>query len=126
MIIQIVLSVILIYLIARVLSQPLFSTLAKLGVAVIIGAGILFVFWPSAANSIAHLVGVGRGADLFSYLAISVGAVVLFGFYLRIRSLELRNVELVRQLAIQQFDIQRTISGGGQGFPPRAGSQELV
>lgn len=107
MIIQIALTTILIYLIAKVVSQPLFSTLSKLGIAVVIVAGVLFVFWPSVTNRIAHLVGVGRGADLFSYLAISLGSVVLFGFYLRIRSLELRNVELVRQLAIQQFDIER-------------------
>jgi small membrane protein len=115
MIIQIVLATILVYLIAQVVSQPLFSKLAKLGIAVVIAAGLLFVFWPSVTNTIAHHVGVGRGADLFSYLAISVGAVVLFGFYLRIRSLELRNVELVRQLAILQFDIERSnLAPGGK------------
>lgn len=107
MIIQIVLTTILVYLIAKVVSQPLFSTLSKLGIALVFAAGVIFVIWPSTTSTIAHFVGVGRGADLFSYLAISVGSVVLFGFYLRIRSLELRNVELVRQLAIQQFDIVR-------------------
>jgi len=106
-IIQIVLTTILIYLVAKVISQPLFSSLVKLGTLLVVFAGILFVFKPSATTAIAHLVGVGRGADLFSYLAISVGAVVLFSFYLRMRSLELRNVELVRQLAIQQFYLER-------------------
>ena|SRR5271166_1563410 len=111
MIIQIVLTVILVYLVAKVVSQPLFSSLAKVGTLVVVAAGILFVFWPSVTNSIAHVMGVGRGADLFSYQAISVGSVILFGFYLRVRSLELRNVELVRQLAIQQFYIERSNSG---------------
>ena len=110
MIIQIVLTTILIYLVAKVFSQPLFSSLVKLGTILVVFAGILFVFKPSATNSIAHLMGVGRGADLFSYLAISVGAVVLFSFYLRMRSLELRNIELVRQLAIQQFYFERDSS----------------
>lgn len=107
MIIQFVLAVILVYLVAQVLSQPLFSTLVKLGIAVVIALGLLFVFWPSSTNVIAHLMGVGRGADLFSYLAISVGSVLLFRFYLRIRALELRNVELVRQLALLQFDMKQ-------------------
>jgi len=107
MIIQFVLTIILVYLVAQVISQPLFSTLAKLGIAVVIAAGLLFVFWPAATNTLAHLVGVGRGADLFSYLTISVGSVLFFRLYLRIRALELRNVELVRQLALQQFEINR-------------------
>jgi len=110
MIIQIVLTIILVYLVAQVVSQPLFSSLVKLGTLVVVTAGVLFVFWPSITNSIAHFMGVGRGADLFLYLAISIGSVVFFGFYLRIRSLELRNVELVRQLAIQQFYIDRSSS----------------
>ncbi len=111
MIIQIVLTTILIYLVAKVVSQPLFSSLVKLGTLLVVVAGILFVFKPSTTNTLAHMVGVGRGADLFSYLAISVGTVVLFSFYLRVRSLELRNVELVRQLAIQQFYIERESTG---------------
>jgi hypothetical protein len=105
MIIQVVLTIISLYLIAQVVSQPVFSKLTKFGSLVVVAGGILFVFRPEVTNSIAHFLGVGRGADLFLYLSISAGSVVLFRFYLRIRSLELRNVEVIRQLALQQFYI---------------------
>jgi hypothetical protein len=105
MIIQVVLIAIFVALILQIVAQPLFPALLKLGSPALVAAGILFVLFPSLTNRLAHVLGVGRGADLFLYLAISCGAVLLFNFYLRLRSLELRQVELVRQLALQQYEI---------------------
>ncbi len=102
MIIQFVLAAILAILVLQILGQPLFSRLLKAGGLLLAVAGVLFVAFPEVTNSIAHRLGVGRGADLFLYLAITCGSVLACHLYLRIRSLEIRQVELVRQLALQQ------------------------
>lgn len=109
MIIQAVLAFILLMLIAQVISAPLVSRILKSAAALIFATGLVLVFDPDLSNSIAHRFGVGRGADLVFYLAVSCGAVILFRLYLRVRTLELRQVALIRQAAIQQYylDAQR-------------------
>ena len=104
MIIQVVLIAIFVALILRIVAQPLFPGLLKLGSLALVAVGILFVLFPPLTNRLAHVLGVGRGADLFLYLAMSCGSLLLFNLYLRLRSLELRQVELVRQLALQQYE----------------------
>jgi len=64
--------------------------------------GIVMVGFPDWTNQAAYLVGVGRGADLFFYLAI-----VGFGFaslilYSKIRDLEHHLTQLARAIAVER------------------------
>ena len=107
MTIQIVLTFIFALLLIQVIAEPFFSKLIKLAALLFIAAAVLFVFSPSLANDTAHVLGVGRGADLFSYLSISGGAMILFRLYLRMRTLELKQIELIRELAIQKYYLEQ-------------------
>ena len=71
-------------------------------VVFIFGAGgVLLAIFPKITNTLADLVGVGRGADLFIYLSL-----VGFGFfglllYTRIRDLENSLTDLARKTTIR-------------------------
>jgi hypothetical protein len=65
------------------------------------GLGILFVVHPEFTNSIAHRLGVQRGADLMFYFFL-VGA--MYGFlilYMRQRTLQESLVKLTRSFALE-------------------------
>ncbi len=66
----------------------------------IFGVGFLFVLFPSISNRVAHLMGVGRGADLILYLFVLCFLVAFVALYARIRGLEQTIVQLIRQNAI--------------------------
>lgn len=71
--------------------------LSLIGISIV---GILFVLFPTIPDNIAHFVGVGRGADLVTYLFIIfflLGGVIL---YSKIRKLEGEQTELARKIAI--------------------------
>lgn len=62
--------------------------------------GILLVLRPEAADVIAHALGVGRGTDLLLYfliIAIVYGSLLV---YRKIKLLEDRQTELIRQIAL--------------------------
>ena len=61
-------------------------------------AGAILV--PDATMRLAHLLGIGRGADLVFYIAILAALVVFFLLYLRLVRLEHHLTELVRHLAL--------------------------
>jgi hypothetical protein len=63
-------------------------------------AGVL-VLRPDLSMSLAHMVGIGRGADLALYLALIVGLFATLAQYRRHRKLENMLTELVRHVAIQ-------------------------
>lgn len=101
-----------------ILIQPLLIVLLLLGVVVylrvfrsrlvdrivvsaILVAALGLISFPDAANDLAHLVGVGRGADLLFYLTIpGLGFVVLLLFS-RVRELDERLTKLTRDLALR-------------------------
>ena len=65
--------------------------------------GILFVtLFPNATYPLAHLVGVGRGADFVIYCAVIVLLRVLFYLYNQNRLLQLQLTKIVRHLALQE------------------------
>ena len=64
--------------------------------------GIAMVAAPDWTNTVAHVVGVGRGVDLFFYLAILGFAFAALILYSKIRDLEASITTLVRQLAIER------------------------
>lgn len=69
-------------------------------VVVFAAAALVFVMNPEAANRLAAVAGVGRGADLFFYVSIPGLAFALLLLLSRIRVLEQRETKLIRELAL--------------------------
>lgn len=64
--------------------------------------GIIMIMIPDLANSLAHLVGVGRGADLVLYVGlVGLGFMCLI-LYSKLRFIEAQLVKLARIEAIDQ------------------------
>lgn len=80
----------------RLLDRLIFFLLALLAVAM--------VARPDWANDVAHFFGVGRGADLVTYLGISGLAFLWLGLYTRQRQLDERLTELARRLALLEAE----------------------
>lgn len=66
------------------------------------GLGIFFIIFPEYANSLAHYLGVGRGADLLFYSCILFFLFIVLKLFARIRRLESAFTEFVRQQAKQE------------------------
>ena len=58
-------------------------------------AGLILVWDPNLANVLAHLVGVGRGADLLFYVFIAVSGFISLNLHLRAEA----NMNLITTLA---------------------------
>ena len=112
-----------------ILIQPLLIVLLLLGVVVylrvfrsrlvdrivvsaILLAALALISFPDVANDLAHLVGVGRGADLLFYLTIpGLGFVVLLLFS-KVRELDERLTKLTRDLALRSPHVPVDEAGG--------------
>lgn len=70
----------------------------------LVGLAIIMVLRPDWANDVAHYLGVGRGADLVTYLGISGLAFLWLGLYSRQREMDLRLTDLARRLTILQAE----------------------
>ena len=67
-------------------------------------SGILLVLFPEYANKIAHWVGVGRGADLLSYLSTLFLFFLILKLYSRLRRMERNFTEIVRNKSIEEAE----------------------
>jgi hypothetical protein len=65
------------------------------------GVSILLVFRPNAANSLAHVFGIGRGVDLVLYVTIPGLAMLVLILFAKTRELNAKLTTVVRELAIQ-------------------------
>jgi small membrane protein len=72
---------------------------ALLGVA---GAAVLF---PDMTQDVAELVGVGRGADLVTYVSIVAIMFVLIHYYTKFVELQRKLTEMTREVAILRADL---------------------
>lgn len=63
-------------------------------------AAALAVLWPGSISAVARRLGIGRGADLVSYLAVVVLFVGFLATYVRLRALRRQLTLLVRRLAL--------------------------
>lgn len=68
------------------------------------GAGVFLVLFPDYANTIAHWVGVGRGADLVFYLSTLFLFFLILKLYSRIRKMEQKFTELVRSKSLEEAE----------------------
>jgi hypothetical protein len=63
-------------------------------------AAALAILFPDRVTSVAHLLGVGRGADLVLYGFVVASVFVWIGLYRRLHEMEHRFVQLNRAIAL--------------------------
>jgi len=73
---------------------------ARLIVLCVLGTGAYLVWQPDHANLVAHLLGVGRGADLLLYLWIILTFSVILLLYLKIVEMNQMLTEVARRLTL--------------------------
>ena len=74
------------------------------GLIAIGGAAVIF---PEMTQKVAELVGVGRGADLVTYIAIVVVMFVLLHYYTKFVELQRQVTELTREIGILRTEVDR-------------------
>ena len=103
-IIQIILTIgimlIAVYMYLR-LRSSLFDVIL---IAIFFAVGIFFIFFPETTTEIAHWVGVSRGADLLSYSGILFLFFLILKLYSRLRRVEQKFTELVRNKSIEEAE----------------------
>jgi hypothetical protein len=68
--------------------------------------GIVVTWWPALSSSVAAVFGVGRGADLVTYLLLVFLSYVAFRQALRIEGLERSITTLTRKVAIDEVEMR--------------------
>ena len=93
------------------------SSLPRVFLLTFFGTGLLFILWPGLTNTLAVLVGIGRGADLVLYLSVLVLFFLCFSMYIRFRETEEVLAKIVSELAIsrpvQENDLRDNDPGSG-------------
>jgi len=107
--IQFILVSLLILLLITYLGRRKSRLLDQAFVLFLAGLGVALVLVPDWANLIAHWVGVGRGADLLTYLGLLTVGFVLLKFYIKMGELERCLTEISRDSTIKNAT-----------FPPKA------
>ncbi len=72
-----------------------------------IAAAVVFILFPDITNTIAHRLGVGRGADLIFYTSILIFWFVILKLYARIRKLEQLLTQIVRKDALDEANTSK-------------------
>jgi hypothetical protein len=86
-------------------------------VFLLLGTGAVAVIFPELTNDIAQLVGVGRGADLISYVVAIVVMFVLLHYYTKFVELQRQLTDVVRELSILRAEVERL-------SPPKSAAKE--
>jgi len=73
----------------------------------LLAAGAVAVLFPETTQDAADLVGVGRGADLITYIAIVAVMFVLLHYYTKFVDLQRQVTEVTRELAILRAEVDR-------------------
>ncbi len=107
MFIQIIVSIFLLIMILRTLSR---KKSKELSIKETIGWLIIWlcigiVFWfPQYTTKIANILGIGRGADLITYLAIIVLAYLIFRIFIHLDKIEKNITKITRQDALENTE----------------------
>ena len=103
-IIQIVLTIcialIAVYMYMR-LRSGLFDIIL---IGLFFAAGTFFILFPETTNDIAHWVGVSKGANLLLYSAILFLFFLILKLYSRLRKIEQKFTELVRNKSLEEAE----------------------
>jgi hypothetical protein len=78
-----------------------------------IGTASIIIF-PDATSFVAHLLGIGRGADLIMYASLLVIFYLLFRIHLTLARFEQEVTEIVRAIALERLT-ESADSGSGNG-----------
>ena len=81
--------------------------LIRFGLFTVVLVGYLFVWIPDLTNSLAGLVGIGRGADLIMYLWIIVSLFLIMRLHIRLRE----QSELITKMA-RHYTLQDHVGAG--------------
>ena len=81
-------------------------------VFLLLAAGAVAVIVPETTQKVAEIVGVGRGADLITYISIVVVMFVLLHYYTKFVDLQRHVTELTRELAILRAEVDRVATIG--------------
>jgi hypothetical protein len=79
-------------------------------VFLLLAAGAAAVIAPKETDVIAHFVGVGRGADLITYLSIVAILFVLLHYYSKFVELQRNMTRLARELAYLRAELEQRSS----------------
>ena len=110
MFIQFVLSFFLLFAISRVLLQLRKGNLTVLSFlfwAVVFFAAFIGILNPILTSRIAHLFGIGRGADVIIYLSIALLFYLVFRISITLEDIRHEITELVRKIALSQSSKRR-------------------
>lgn len=105
MLIQIILIFFALYALTRVVARykKEQTPIGELLLWFMIWFGVIFVaLFPDFADLLAHVVGVGRGADMIVYLSLSVLFYLVFKIVGRLYRMERDITKLVRHVAIRE------------------------
>lgn len=100
MVIRILLIFALLLTILYALRNRKQSPLVSMGALLFGLVGIFCVIMPDITTMVAHVLGVGRGADLLLYCFIIISVLMLFSLHLRVLRLQDMLTILVRELAL--------------------------
>ena len=70
-------------------------------------AGALVVTFPELATRTAHVLGIGRGADLIMYVFIVVILAAILNIHIKLRANNRQLTELARSIALQSARIPK-------------------
>ncbi|MBZ5857454.1 DUF2304 domain-containing protein [Flavihumibacter profundi] len=99
--IQIVLITGVLFILVYFIQRLQKAVISVLFMVLLSGLAVLFILQPELTNTIAHKIGVGRGADLVFYISILLFWYFILRLYARIRKLEETVTTLIRQEAIK-------------------------
>lgn len=103
--VQIVLTLFIAFALARVVGRyrrQVMRVRELLFFVAIWSAALVIVWFPGAAQALARVVGIGRGADLVVYTALAVLFYLIFQINLALDRLAQGQTEIVRLLAIER------------------------
>jgi hypothetical protein len=69
-------------------------------------AGAAMILFPETASQVAHLFGVGRGADLITYIAIVTVLFALLHYYTKFVEVDAQVTRLVREIALLRAEVE--------------------
>jgi len=84
----------------------------------------LIILFPEATSLLAHLLGIGRGADLIMYISLLISFYLIFRLYMALARLEHAITALVRAIALDQLPESVDVTPGTANGPSPARLQE--
>lgn len=79
----------------------------KIGILLLLLFAVISVIFPSVTDDIAHIAGVGRGADLLLYAVTVTFFAFILNQYIKGKQDEQKLVKLARKIALLEADLKQ-------------------